>query len=468
MVGSSRLRIENAAAATRQILLSLSEFLVARIANGARLCIALSGGRDSVVLLHALDWLRSEGADVRLSAVHVHHGLNDHADTWKRFCSDFCRDLGIPLDVVHVDVPRDGGEGLEAAARRQRYGVLAACRADGVMLAHHRDDQAETVLFRLLRGSGVNGAAAMRMERSQAGGPPLFRPLLDVPGRIIAAYAAEQSLSWVEDESNMNGQYRRNFLRRDVLPRIEVAFPGAAQALARAAGHFADAALLLAEVAQADREKVVGVGGRIDVARFNTLPVARARNLLRYELLSADWRAPDARWINEVLRQLTTVEESSVVCITTPDGDLRVYRGQLYVLHRSPVVPPTEVLWQGEARLPWGNGWVSFAPCAGGGIHRRLLAGTRLCLRRRRGGERLQIDARRPRRELTKLWQEVGVPPWERCRVPFLWSDDRLVWVSGIGFDAAFACPVGEHDGLQLTYDRYGDASPDKPLGDAG
>lgn len=467
MAGSSRLQIETAAAATRQVLLTLSEFLAARVAKGSRLCIGLSGGRDSVVLLHALDRLRFGGVDVRLSALHVHHGLNERADAWKQFCTDFCRDLAVPLDVIHVDVPRESGEGLEAAARRQRYRVFAACPADGLVVAHHRDDQAETVLFRLLRGSGVNGAAGMRKERRQAGGPPLFRPLLDVPGKVIAGYAAEQLLSWVKDESNTNCRYRRNFLRHDVLPRIETAFPGAAPALARAAGHFADAASLLDEVAQADRKNVVGVGGRIDVARFNTLPVARARNLLRYELLSADWRAPDARWVHEALRQLATVEKDSVPCMTTPDGELRVHRGQLYVLPRSPISSATDVPWQGEARLLWGDAWVSFVPCVGGGVRRRLLEGTRVCLCRRRGGERLQIDVRKPRRELTKLWQERGVPPWERGRVPLLWSDDRLVWVSGVGTDVAFACPPGE-PGLQVSCDRCDNALSDRPFGEAG
>jgi tRNA(Ile)-lysidine synthase len=150
-------------------------------------------------------------------------------------------------------VPRVSGEGLEAAARRLRHAVFAACPADWLALAHHRDDQAETVLFRLLRGAGVKGAAGMLAERPQAGGARLIRPLLELPRSVIAGYGEAHSLAWIEDESNADLRYRRNHLRREVMPRIGQQFPGAAQALARAGGHFAEAALLLDELAQADR-----------------------------------------------------------------------------------------------------------------------------------------------------------------------------------------------------------------------
>lgn len=430
--------------ASRRLEHTLSAFLAARLLPGERLCVGLSGGRDSVVLLHALDRLRARGRVGSLAAIHVDHGLSANAGTWAGFCAEFCRQLGVPLDIVHVEVPRDDGEGLEAAARRARHRVFAGCCADWLALAHHQDDQVETVLFRLLRGAGVAGAAGMPAERSQAGGPRLIRPLLDVPRALIAGYAAENSLVWVEDESNADCRYRRNHLRQAVLPRIEEAFPAAARTLARAAGHFAEAAALLDELAQADRATVVGAGGRIDLLRFNALPPARARNLLRRELSAAGWRAPEARWLDEALRQLTSAGSDSQTCIATPDGEVHVYRHQLYVCARRPPLPAAVISWLGEARLAWGDLWVSFVPTVGAGVSRGLLAGTRVCLRRRQGGERLQIDARRPRRTLANLLQEAGVPPWERARLPLLWSDDRLVWVGGIGIDASFACRKGE------------------------
>ncbi|WP_186405731.1 tRNA lysidine(34) synthetase TilS, partial [Candidatus Accumulibacter aalborgensis] len=449
----SRLCAELArATAVDEVEQTLAAFLATRLSPRARLCVGLSGGRDSVVLLHALDRLRASGLAFDLAAVHVHHGLSANADTWAAFCTALCRRNGVPLDIVRVEVPRASGEGLEAAARRLRHAVFAERPADWLALAHHRDDQAETVLFRLLRGAGVSGAAGMLAERPQAGGPRLIRPLLDVPRSTIARYAEERSLSWIEDESNADDRYRRNHLRQAVMPRIEQRFPAAAQALARAGRHFAEAALLLDELAQGDRALLVGARGRIDVARFNALSTPRARNLLRFELRLAGFRAPETRWLDEALRQLTTVDSRSGTCIATPDGEIHVYRGELYPVRHRPPVPEVAVPWRGEAEVRWGGDRVRFTPTAGTDISRRLLASAPASLRSRQGGERLQPDRRRPARTLRNLLQEAGVPPWERAQMPLLWCGERLAWVGGIGVDAAFACLPGE-EGLALVWE---------------
>jgi len=447
MVGSKSRRYAefDLPAASQQVIQTLSAFLDARLLPGDRLCLGLSGGRDSVVLLHALAAMRGFGLAVDLSAVHINHGLSANADTWAAFCDTVCRALGIPLAVVGVEVPRVGcGEGLEATARRLRHAVFAGCDADWLALAHHRDDQAETILFRLLRGAGVGGAAGMPAERPQDDGPRLIRPLLDLPRSLLAVYAEENALCWVEDESNADSRHRRNHLRRQVMPRIEERFPGAAQVLARAGRHFAEAALLLDELAKIDRAAAVGVQGRIDLAKFQVLSKARAGNLLRSELLAAGFQAPEARWLEEALRQLATVGTGSETCVATRDGEVHVYRGELYMVRHRPPVADGPVPWCGEEILPWGDGQVMLGSTQGLGISYRLLRGAPVCLRRRLGGERLQPDPRRPFRTLRKLLQEAGVPPWERARLPLLWSGDRLVWVAGIGIDAAFACAPGE------------------------
>ena len=447
MVGSKSSRSDAEfppAGAAEQILHALSLCLESRLSPGARLRVGLSGGVDSVVLLHALNGLRRAGLGFELSAVHVHHGLSASADAWASFCSDLCTSSGVALDIVRVDVPRATGEGLEAAARRSRHAVFSACAADWLALAHHRDDQAETVLFRLLRGAGVAGAAGMPTERSQPGGPRLIRPLLDVPRSTIARYAGEHSLTWIEDDSNADSHFRRNHLRREVMPRIEEQFPAAAPALARAARHFAEAADLLDELAQADRSTVAGSSGRIKLAGFNALSPARARNLLRSELRTAGFRAPDARWLDEALRQLATAAAGAQTCVSHADGELHVYRGDLHVLARRPAVAQLALSWDGQLALPWGDERVLFVRRQGAGIAARLLAGASVCLRARRGGERMQPDARRPRRALRNLLQEAAVPPWERSRLPLLWCAERLAWVGGFGVDAAFACAPGE------------------------
>jgi tRNA(Ile)-lysidine synthase len=442
-----------AAAAAQRLAAALTRFFTPRLGRGARLCVALSGGRDSVVLLHALSRLRQSGAlPISLSAVHIHHGLSPQADAWAAFCARFCEQHAVPLVCVPVAVPRDQGEGMEAAARRQRHAVFAGCDVDWLVLAHHRADQAETVLLRLLRGAGVAGIAAMRAERAQGQGPALVRPLLDVPRQVIEAYASDFGLSWVDDASNDDRHFRRNFLRHEVLPRLEEKFPGAQQSLVRAAAHCAESAQLLDELAAIDAAACRSPAGRLRLPALNALSPARARNLLRHVWLQAGFRAPDTRWIDEALKQLAQADSLSEICVSTVDGALHVYRGELYLLppEPEPPLPPSPTLWSGEAELPWLGGTIRFVPARGAGIARRWLADGPLTLRARQGGERLQAAAKRPRRSLRNLFQEQGIPPWQRNRLPFLWRQERLVWVGGLGVDAAFACAADEDGVLPL------------------
>lgn len=439
---------------------SLKAFLADRLQQAPRLCIGLSGGRDSVVLLHALSqWVPTLAFPVTLTAVHVHHGISPNADAWAAFCTDFCRSCQVSLEVVAVDVPRDSGEGLEAAARRMRHGVFADRDADWLALAHHRDDQAETLLLNLLRGSGIAGAAGMLPERPQASGPTLIRPLLDVPRAQIEDYARMHGLRWIEDESNADLHYRRNFLRHEVLPRLEEKFLGAPKVLARAASHFAEGALLLNELAAIDRAALATPAGRISLAGFNALSPARARNLLRYEWVNAGFRAPDTRWIDEALSQLSTADTLSETCLETVEGELHVYRGEVHIIRHRPCTAEDVLPWAGQKELPWAGGRVLFVSVKGAGLCRRKLVDGAVCLRARQGGERLRTNAGRPRRSLRNLLQEAAVPAWERTCLPFLWCAGSLAWVGGIGVDESFACMPGE-EGLLLVWEPGYRAQP--------
>ena len=427
-----------------QIAVSLAAFLGARLQANARVCVALSGGRDSVVLLHALSQMRRSGTlPLSLSALHVHHGISPNAEAWSAFCAELCRRCEVPLTVVRVDVPRASGEGLEAAARRQRHAAFAECAADWLALAHHRDDQAETVLLNILRGAGLAGAAGMQAERRQARGPVIIRPLLELPRSVLEDYAAEHGLRWIDDESNDDVHYRRNFLRHELLPRLDDKFPGAQKSLARAAGHFAEGAALLDDLAALDHAALITPAGRLELGRFNALTPARARNLLRFAWIGAGFRAPDTRWIEEARRQLATSDAQSETCLATCDGELHVYRGELHIVGHAPS-PPETLLWSGESELPWAAGRVRLMPASGSGIRRAALAAGGVMLKSRQGGERLRPDAKRPRRALRKLLQESATPPWERAGLPCLWIGDQLAWVGGLGIEADFACAPGE------------------------
>ncbi|OQA30681.1 MAG: tRNA(Ile)-lysidine synthase [Betaproteobacteria bacterium ADurb.Bin341] len=302
----------------------LGRFFAARSELTGTLCVGFSGGRDSVVLLHALSRL---GLANPLMAMHVHHGLSPRADDWVAHCRRLCAEWNVTFSVVQVQVERGAGLGLEAAARRARYRAFAACPAQAVLLAHHRGDQAETLLFNLLRGSGLTGAASMPVERDLAG-VRLLRPLLEVAPQEIEAYARHNQLVWVEDESNDDTAFSRNFLRHQVMPGLEARFPGASRALARAAGHFAEAQGLLDDLAEMDWQICAAAGG-LRLAAARRLSAARLNNLLRWRLRQLGWQVPVAARLDEFVRQLRSARPDRHPSLALPEGEMRVGQGCL-------------------------------------------------------------------------------------------------------------------------------------------
>lgn len=281
--------------------------------------VGLSGGCDSVVLLHALSRLVLAGP---LRAIHIHHGLSANADDWADFCADYCRRLGVPLTVRRVAVDAASGQGLEAAARSARYAAFAEGAEGSLLLAHHRGDQAETVLFNLLRGSGVAGAAAMPAER-RCGQLRLLRPMLDVSRREIEAYAMAAGLSWIDDESNVDTALTRNYLRHEALVSLSQRFPGAEASLARAAANFSEAADLLDELAELDWQGVSD-GEAARLSGLRQLSPARLKNLLRYRLRWLSWRVPVAARLDEFARQLHVAGPDRHPELVLPDGVMRI------------------------------------------------------------------------------------------------------------------------------------------------
>lgn len=365
-------------------------------ASGKKLAVALSGGVDSVTLLHQL---RSRGA---VTAIHVHHGLSPNADRWAAFCRRLCKRLDVPLTVVKVSVTKRG-QGLEAAAREARYQAFSKAEADCIALAHNLDDQAETVLMNLLRGAGRRGASGMPAQ-TRFKGKTLLRPLLDTPREEIEAYARRHRLRWVDDESNADESLTRNFVRRRIAPLLDQKYPQWRRSLARAARHFS-------------REE------------------AGAQDLLRKFLQTRGLRAPSEAKLVEMLKQLTG--RGARTLIEHDGARLRLYRGK--VVTDQAVTAFAPIAWRGEPNLPIPElgGELRFRRARGKGID----ASKPLRVRLRGGGERLQPDARRPRRTLKNLFQEAGVPPWERDRLPLIVCGDDLVWVPGLGIDARYRAP---------------------------
>ncbi|MFN4148153.1 MAG: tRNA lysidine(34) synthetase TilS [Rhodocyclaceae bacterium] len=306
----------------------LAACLERHAATGARLVVGLSGGIDSVVLLHALARLRPEG----LSALHVHHGLSPHADEWADFCAVYARGLRVPFACVRVAVERDSPDGLEAAARRARHAVFDRTPAEWIVLAHHRDDQAETLLFNLLRGAGLAGAAAMHEASGR-----LLRPLLTVGRAEIEDYARAHHLDWIEDESNADVRHSRNFLRHRIMKPLTQRFPAAARNLAAASERFAAAEALLDELARIDLAGEEGFP--LAIERLEILTEPRARNVLRYLLTRHRVRIPSEARLREALRQMLTAAGDRHPVVQFGNHRLLRRQGRIYL---EPAGPSSE------------------------------------------------------------------------------------------------------------------------------
>jgi len=414
---------------------------------GARVVVALSGGLDSMVLLDVL-----ARAAVRrrfeLRALHVNHQLSPHAARWAAFCRTECRAREVPLKVVRVQVPQR--DSLEGQARALRLAAFTNQRADWIATAHHADDQAETVLYRLLRGAGTRGLAGIPVVRplgSGGAGPQLLRPLLAVPRATIADYARRRRLLWVEDESNTDTRHDRNFLRERVLPLIEERFPQARRTLARAAGLAAASTALQDGLARADAGLDAGAAtDRLSVAALRVLAPARAENMLRWFIAGRGVPPPPAQRLAEALRQLTTARADARVNIAWGAVALRRYRGAVYLLAARPPVRDFKARWTGTWRQGFAalGGTLTMTPARGEGLSKARLRGRRVEIRVRRGGETLRPAAGRAARSLKNLLQEAGVAPWARDAWPLLYVDGELAAAPGVLIDAAWRAGPGE------------------------
>jgi tRNA(Ile)-lysidine synthase len=420
---------------------------------GRTLCVGLSGGVDSVVLLKLLRNLQPRLGFI-LTAIHVNHGLSPHASQWEVFCANLCKRWKIAFAVERVKV-RKTGQGLEAEARAQRYRAFSMHAADFMLLAHHLDDQAETMLLLLLRGAGVRGLAAMpEVSHGSQLAIPVVRPLLAVTRTDILGYARRHRLTWVEDESNDEIALRRNFLRHRVLPEISVMFPAYREALARSAAHFGEAAAVLEDLGFADAG-LQRQATRLDCNRLRKLSPPRAANALRVFLAANGLLAPDTARLGEMLRQLLGARRDAGIKLLHDGVELRRYRDMVWILKPRPATANPVLSWRGESMLELDDG-------AGALVFRRSKAGRQdrndtairisaakfaqhaVSVRWRKGGEKFQPQISRPRRSLKHLLQDAALPPWEREILPLLYCGETLVWVPGIGVDARFQAAAQE------------------------
>lgn len=420
--------------------------------TGTKWCVALSGGVDSTTLLHALVRLAKEFNGNTIRAIHVNHHLHADADIWVGACQRLCDELDVPLTCCDVTVETRSKDGLEAAARKMRYGALSSRLAAGEILltAHHQDDQVETLLLRLLRGAGPHGLASIEPRRPYGKGW-LVRPLLDVGRAVLVRYAREQQLEWIEDPANTDTTFDRNFLRHRVLPILRERWPGLSETIPRAARLSGEAARMLDDLAERDitvtgaNSEVIGAG-KLPLEVLRDLPSPRQRNVVRYWLRQRGLAPPAEIKLRHGLEQLLSAGPDRMPLVTWGRVQLRRYRDHLYALEFDPFPDDDSAQprlsdacdWDGRGRMDLGplRGSLRFMRQDGVEVDVPM----HWVVRFRSGGERFAVGGQH--KTIRNLFQERGIVPWMRSHIPLLYRADQLVAVG----DLWYANDIGADD----------------------
>ena len=412
-----------------------------------RFHIAYSGGIDSHVLLHLCaqsDWLRQ-----KMTAIHVHHGLQADADAWQGHCAAICRQLQVPYTALFVDARAAAGQSPEEAARNARYEALAVLlgEQDILLTAQHLDDQLETVLLQLFRGSGLQGLSGMP-RCMPLGKGLLLRPLLDTPRQAVVEYARRQQLSWVEDHSNRDNGYSRNFLRNRVIPLLKQRWPAVASTVSRSAGHCAEAQALLQKFAQESFQRIHdAAGGTLSISALLASEPALRRLVLRQWFQSRQLRMPSMGLLEKLYNEVLLARLDSDPQIAVQGWLVRRYRDRLYLLRPAPEID-LQARWRwppGQLSLQLhGNGRLQIRETRAPGIDPGIWRQAVIEVGYRQGGESLRLPGRQGRHKLKKLFQEAAIPPWERARMPLLFIDGQLAAVADKWLGSEFSAPQGQ------------------------
>ena len=435
------------------VLLACVESLVPR--TSAELCVAFSGGLDSTVLLHALARALVDRPNYRIRAAHVDHQLQRDSAIWRQHCGSVALSLQLEFVPLVVKVAADPELSPEAAARDARYAALRQIlRPNEVLLtAHHADDQLETMLLALMRGAGLRGLSGVPSVQIFGGGW-LARPLLEFSRAELEEWARSEQLQWLDDPSNANTNFDRNFLRHRVLPALRERWPAAAHSATRSTAHLREAGRLLDVLAAADLESVA-IGSCLSMTQLASLGPARRRNVLRHWIRQHGMRVPSTRKLATIERDLLIAREDRLPCVEWDDVEVRRHRGLLYCMRQRPAFEPADP-------LPWNVSQVLELPAQLGRLRAQRDAAGGLAVARargelqvhfRRGGEELQPAGDPHHRKLKKLLQDAGVLPWWRDRVPLIYSAEQLVAVGDLWIAEEFAARHGE-DALRIVWEE--------------
>ena len=396
-----------------------------------QLLVGFSGGLDSTVLLHRLKLWRDQEPDIQLRAIHIHHGLSPHADAWVAHCEALCEAWSIPLMVERV-ILHEEGLGIEAQARKARYAAFARALLPGEALvtAQHLDDQCETFLLALKRGSGPAGLSAMP-ERARFAGTELIRPLLGETRASLESWAHEYQLSWIEDESNQDDSYDRNFLRLRVLPLLTERWEHFAEATARSATLCAEQESLLDELLSEELAELISSEGALAIAPLEAMSAVRRAAVLRRWLASHHAVMPSRVMLGRIWDEVAQAREDATPSVYLNGFEVRRYQGKLWWVKSRSSLSDVVLDWPCVVEaliLPAGAGSVSLTNAG----HVRLPEADEPVTVRFKAGGLLHIVGRNGGRKLKKIWQENNVPPWLRDTTPLLFYGETLIAAAGV------------------------------------
>lgn len=419
---------------------------------GRSVCVAYSGGVDSHVLLHLLATTHHPQLPT-VRALHIDHGLHPESANWAEHCRKTAAQLKVELDVIRVTLDRVDQLGLEAAAREARYHAFRCEMAEDEVLltAQHQQDQAETLMLQLLRGAGPSGLSAMWPETDN-NGLTVIRPFLNISKDDIVDYARLHQLHWIDDPSNDDRCLNRNFLRHDVWPQLAQRWPAVSRTLSRSAEHCRESVLLMRELAELDAATVCPQQtDRLSITALGQLPPARQRNLLRFAIESNKLPLPSTVILQRVLDEVCLAGEDRMPLVEWSGARIRRYRDSLYIeTARDEVADLGELVIEGTEAIRLADGRVlKWQLSSGKGLKPHLLKG-QLLLKFREGGERMQPQGRAQHKSLKQLFQEWGVPPWQRQQIPLLFIGHELVAVVGFAYAEHYAADIGEKGWLPV------------------
>lgn len=415
--------------------------------------VAFSGGLDSTVLLHQLVCWRQQEPGISLRAIHIHHGISQNADRWVEHCQQLCAEWQVPLVVERVTLMQ-GGAGLEAEARAARYQAFREALLPGEVLltAQHLDDQSETLLLALKRGSGPAGLSAMPVSATFAD-TQLIRPLLHETRATLLLWAQRYGLRWIEDESNQDDAYDRNFLRLHVLPLLNARWPHFAEAAARSAALCGEQEQLLDELLADELSRLLDENGSLAIDPLVSMSGPKRAALLRRWLAGQGATMPSREMLTRLWQEVALAREDAAPCLRLGDFGVRRFQQRLWWVKVQPGQTDSQIEWQNlhaPLVLPDGLGLVSLLP---GGDIRPPRADEPVTIRFKASGM-LHIVGRHGGRKLKKIWQELGVPPWLRDTTPLLFYGDTLIAAAGRFVTQEGGCEAGA--GVQLSWQKTG------------